>query len=78
MNPIIAPLAEEVTEATTVMESATILISGFQERINTAVAQALANGATEAELAPFVALEATLEANRVALAAAVAANTPGA
>lgn len=33
MNPILEPLADEVTQAVTVMASASALISGFQARI---------------------------------------------
>jgi hypothetical protein len=75
MNPILEPLADEVTQAVTVMASASALISGFQARITAAVDAALANGATEAQLAPFVDLEAALEVSRTELADAVQANT---
>jgi hypothetical protein len=74
-NPILGTLTQEVTEATTVMASATILILGFQSKIDAAVEAAIANGATEAELQPFAALSAELDTQANALAAAVVANT---
>ena len=73
-NPILTPLAEEITQTRTVIRSAVTLINGIGQRIQAAVETALANGATEAELAPFTELEAALEADRNELAAAVAAN----
>jgi hypothetical protein len=76
-NPIIGVLTEEITQTRGVMASATTLINGIAERLAAAVAAALKNGATESELAPLTALEAELEANRVALATAVEANSEG-
>lgn len=73
-NPILGRLSEEVTTTRGVIQSATVLISGFATRLETAVAAALANGATEAELAPIHDLEVALETDRIALANAVAAN----
>jgi len=74
-SPILAALEAEVTEATTVMASATTLIEGFVGRIQAAVDAALANGATEAELAPVQAEVDALHASAEILAAAVIANT---
>ena len=74
-SPILAALEAEVTEATTVMASATTLIEGFVGRIQAAVDAALANGATEAELAPVQAEVDALHASAEVLAAAVIANT---
>ena len=76
VNPIINTLTDEVTQIIGVAQSATALINGFQTRLEAAIAAALANGATEGELAPLTDLEAALETERVALANAVAAN-PG-
>jgi hypothetical protein len=77
-NPVIGTLTTEVGEATTIMASATALIGGIQGRIESAVAAALANGATEAELQPLNDLVAALDTEGNALAAAVEANTPAA
>jgi hypothetical protein len=74
-SPILAALEAEVAEATTVMASATALIEGFVGRIQAAVDAALANGATEAELAPVQAEVDALHASAELLAAAVVANT---
>ena len=74
-SPILAALEAEVAEATTVMASATALIEGFVGRIQAAVDAALANGATEAELAPVQAEVDALHASAEILAAAVIANT---
>jgi hypothetical protein len=77
-SPILAALEAEVTEATTVMGSAVALINGFAARVQAAVDAALANGATEAELAPVQVEIDALNAAGDALAAAVVANTPAA
>jgi hypothetical protein len=74
-SPILAALEAEVAEATTVMESAVILINGIPARIQAAIDAAIANGATEAELAPVQAEVDALHASAEALAAAVVANT---
>ena len=74
-SPILAALEAEVAEAPTVMASATALIEGFVGRIQAAVDAALANGATEAELAPVQAEVDALHASAELLAAAVVANT---
>lgn len=74
-SPILAALEAEVTEATTVMASATALINGFAARVQTAVDAALANGATAEELAPVQAEIDALNAAGEALASAVVANT---
>lgn len=73
-NPILAVLADEVTQTRSVIKSAVTLIDGIRARIDAAVAQAVSNGATETELAPFTELEAALEVDRTELARAVAAN----
>lgn len=74
-SPILSALEAEVTEATTVMASATALINGFAARVQTAVDAALANGATADELAPVQAEIDALNAAGEALASAVVANT---
>lgn len=75
VSPVLAALATEVTNDTTVMGSAKTLIDGFAARMQAAVTAALANGATAAELAPVTDEIAALNASSSALAASVAANT---
>lgn len=75
-NPVIGNLTTEVSEEVTIMASATALINGFQARLEAAVAAALANGATEAELQPLNDLVTALDTEGNNLAAAVQANTP--
>lgn len=77
-SPILVTLDAEVTNATTVMSSATILIRGIAGRIQVAVDAALANGATAAELAPVQAEADALKASAADLSAAVVENTPAA
>lgn len=74
-NPILGTLAEQITQTRGVIASGVTLIEGIQARITAAVEAALALGATETELVPFVELEAALEADTNALAAAVQANS---
>lgn len=73
-NPILGDLVAAVTRAQGVMDSATALINGFAAKLDAAIAQALANGATEAELLPLQNLDDELHAKSDALAQAVAAN----
>ncbi len=72
-NPVLADLTKSVTDAEGAMESAVVLISGVQARIDAAVQAALSNGATAAELAPLSQLSSDLAAETQKLAAAVAA-----
>lgn len=74
-KPAIDNLIAEVNKTDEVVESATLLINGIADRVATAVAKALENGATAAELAPLNAEVAELRAKADALAAAVLANT---
>ncbi len=74
-NPNLDTLTREVNETVGVIESATSLINGFQAKLDAAIAAALANGATEAELAPLATLSAELDSKTNDLAAAVAANS---
>jgi hypothetical protein len=71
-------LVDEVSEEITIMKSASVLIRGFNQRLTDAVAAALANGATEAELAPLTDLKAELDTTGNDLASAVSENTPSA
>jgi hypothetical protein len=73
-SQILADLTTSVGNARGAMQSATILIDGFQAKLDAAVAAAIANGATAEELAPLTELSAALEADSQALSAAVAKN----
>ena len=77
-SPILSALDAEVTNATTVMASASALIRGISTRIQAAVDAALQNGATAAELAPVQAEADALKASATDLASAVVENTPAA
>lgn len=73
-----ADLSDEIAaveNATDVMLTATVLINGIAARINSAVAEALLNGATAAELQPLSDLSVALAATATELADAVLANT---
>lgn len=77
-NPILDPLAEDVTNATTVMASAETLVNGIGGIVADAIQHALDNGATAEQLARFNDLDAALKTQSASLAAAVEANTPSA
>lgn len=71
------PIVADVTAAVDVEKSATILINGFQKRLDDGIAAALAAGATSTEVAQLKELSNNLKATNADLSAAVAANTPG-
>lgn len=73
---IIGQLQQAVAAEDTVIESAIVLINGIAAQINTAIAAALAGGATGAQLAPLNNVVADITAQTTALANAVQANTP--
>jgi len=75
MNSSLESMRVAVEKAETVEASAVTLINGTAARIQAAVDQALANGATAEELAPVQAEADALSASADALAAAVQANT---
>ena len=78
MPPVVLEdLAAQVAATTTVIDSAVVLINGFAQRLVDAIAVAIAGGATAEQLAPVQAEVDALKAKSDALAAAVAANTPG-
>lgn len=77
-NPVLGQLQAEIERTETVIEGAVTLINGINDRIKQAVTQALSNGATSDELAPFADLTTKLGADADNLAAAVQANTPAA
>jgi hypothetical protein len=74
-NKILADLQAQVAKNAEVEASAIILIEGIAIRIQAAVDAAIANGATEAELAPVADEVAALKASATALGDAVAQNT---
>ncbi len=76
MNPVLQQLADQVTASTQVEASAVLLIKGFAQRLTDAIAAAVANGATAAELQPVQAEVDALKQSATDLASAVAANTP--
>lgn len=76
--PAIDQLVADVEANLQVGTSAILLINGIKARIDQAVKDALAGGATAAELAPLTTLSASIKAETQALADAVVANTPAA
>jgi len=73
-NPVLAKLQAQVDKTIGVEKSAKTLIDGIVPRIQAAVDAAIANGATEEELAPVQAEVDVLTASSDELAASVAAN----
>lgn len=73
--PVLTDMATAVTNATTVMGSAKVLLDGFAARLQAAIDAALANGATAEELAPVQGEVDALNASSADLSAAVVANT---
>ncbi len=74
-SQVLADLKAQVAKNTEVEASAVTLINGIAARIQAAIDAAIANGATEAELAPVADEVAALTASATALGDAVAANT---
>lgn len=68
-------LAGEVTRAVTVAASASALLRGIADRIQAAVTDAIAGGATAEQLAPIQGEVDALRASNDDLAAAVVAGT---
>ena len=75
-NPVIDGLIDQVNKTQDVMASGTTLINGIADRVQAAVDQALANGATAEQLAPVQAEVDELKARTQEMADAIAANTP--
>ena len=73
-SPVVDQVLAQVTATSTVIDSAVVLINGFHDMLTKAVSEALANGATAAELAPVSDALAVIKGKTDALAAAVAAN----
>lgn len=74
-NPNLDNLVNEVTETTTVQASAVTLLNGLKTQLDAAIAELAAQGIDNATLNN---LSASLDTSTNDLAAAVAANTPGA
>lgn len=77
-NPTLDALAAQVTANTSAEASAVTVLNGVAARIQAAVDAAIAGGASAADLAPVTDEIAAMKASSDALAAAIAANTPGA
>jgi len=77
-NPVLQSLSDQVTQTTTVEQSAVVLINGIAQQISDAIAKAIGNGATEAELAPVQEKVDALKQSATDLSNAIAANTPAA
>lgn len=75
-NPTIDALVAQVQASDTVFDSAVAFINGVPGLISAAVAQALAGGATAAQLAPVTAVATDIKAKSDAIQAALTANTP--
>jgi hypothetical protein len=69
-------LRDEVTVQTGVMQSAATLLTRISVQMKAGLSAASAAGATPEQLASLSMLDATLQDQTTALAAAVAANTP--
>lgn len=76
MAKVIDDLVAAVAAEDTIVDSAIVFINGVPGLIQAAVTQALANGATAAELAPLTAVVTDLQAKSSALQAALTANVP--
>lgn len=76
MAVVLDNLAAQVKANVDAEDSAVILITGIADRIQAAVAAAIAGGATAAELAPVQAEVDAMKASADKLAAAVLQNTP--
>ncbi len=76
LDDSITTLQGDVSNLTSVVGSAEALINGFAQRLQDAIAAALAAGATDAELSALNDLHSAISDNASGLAAAVAANTP--
>lgn len=75
-NPNLDKLIHNSEAAVTVLDSCAVFFDGLPALIAKAKADAIANGATEAELAPLTDLADTLKVKSDAIAAAIVANTP--
>jgi len=77
LDDALATLLTAVQQDTTVAQSSLTYIQGVPGLITAAVAEALAAGATPAQLKAITDAAATITANGTAVTAAITANTPG-
>lgn len=77
-NPALDDLSAQITQATSVEDSAAALINGISQRITDAVNAAIGNGATADQLKPVSDLGTALKASSDKLQDAITANTPAA
>jgi len=75
-NPLVDQAIQAITNATSVEASAIVFANSVPKWIQDAKDQAVANGATEAELQPFADLNTMIQQKSADLVAALAANTP--
>lgn len=75
-SPILDQLTTQVTNTTTVEQSAVTFLDGLQALIDAAVAAALESGATAEQLQPISDLSNAMQTQSDALAAAIIAHTP--
>jgi hypothetical protein len=78
LDSAIGALTTEVTNATTVEDSAIVFANGVPGLITAAVNKAVAAGATAAQLQAITDLAAALKAKSSQVADAITANTPAA
>lgn len=77
-NVVVQQVLDQVKATDTVIDSATALINGFGQVVTDAVNKAIANGATQQELAPVTDALAEIRGKTDALAKAVVAGAPAA
>lgn len=78
-NPVIDQLISTIAKNKDTIDSAIVFINSVTTKlIPDAIAAALKNGATEAELAPFTQLITDMSAKDAEIATAIVANTPAA
>lgn len=71
-------LEVDVAAEDAVIDSAVVLINGFDARLQAGIAAALQGGATAAQMSALTDLSADVKAHASSLASAVQANTPAA
>lgn len=76
MNPVLQSLSDQVSATRGVLKSADVFVKGVPALVQSAVDQALANGATADELAPLTDLVTALKTDSDQLTADIAANSP--
>ena len=74
-DPVLAQLAESVTQNTSVTQSAVAAFQGLRQAVQEAQVQIAAAGLTPEQQQVFADLDAAMDTNSQALADAIAANT---